>query len=63
MSQSQYLRINVQISASNIALIRKARTMLSEEGKDKKFRARRFSFYREMILHHEKARGLFYTTA
>lgn len=58
MSQSQYLRLGLHVSESNIALIRKARTMLSEESKAKKFRARRFSFYREMILHHEKAKKL-----
>lgn len=56
---SQYLRLNVHVGESDLAVIRKARRLLSRKGKSPAMRAARKMWYREILEYHHEARELY----
>jgi hypothetical protein len=59
MLWSQYERLNLHVSASNIDVIRAVRPRLAPEALQQCFRPARHSIYRKAIQHHADARNLF----
>ena len=55
-----YERLNVHVMASDVEVIRRARTKLAREcWHDPQYREGRKAFYREMLRHHADARKMF----
>jgi hypothetical protein len=55
-----YNRLNVHVMASDLEVIRAARTKLAKHAFTREHREFRRQFYAEMLKHHEAAKALFF---